>query len=395
MYLDNNQELALFSCWAKGSHKEDIGLLDPCIFEHKKLFKALQKGKDIMQIIADGEMENISYAELLSHFDMEYWQARAEAIKMLQGIYAARISEADGETTKDLTEKINKLQAVIENRQYTARAKDLAENFLIELENRKNDKQALYGKGFKLLDYVTSGIHKGQLIVLGARPAVGKSAMALQMAYNVASQGNKVLYMPLEMTTQETLERLLLQQQIIEKEELEKPTPQSNEKAKLFLEELEEKGQFIIYEGLAEIDGIIKKVQEEKPYLIVLDQLTQIRPANKCKDIREKYGEITSALKALAMIEQTAIILLTQLNRKATESGRPSIENLHEADSTGQNADVVLIITREEENEESRPYNNWQDVNLYIAKQRQGKSGVTIPLKFIGDKYMFIPVLNN
>lgn len=390
--FNRNDEVVLLGAWHLNRNREDIHIFEKSMFNYRKLYEGIAEGKSYTELLTSGQME-IPYRELTEapglSIDPDYMEARTHALLDQRRAYTDELVKLNESDANVLIEKIQKLQAIIDAKEFKPKAEDLAENFLKEHERRRKEKNARYGFGFKHLDRKLGGINRGQLIVLAARPAEGKSAAALQIGFGVSEQKYKTLFLPLEMTTNETLERLLYQQQIIDNGALKAPTPEEESSVRDFLEELEKAGNFIIYEGLNELAGIRQVIQEERPYLVVIDQLTQVKTEQRAKDIRERYTEITSSLKEIAMSENVAILLLTQLNREATRTGRPDLENLHEADSTGQNADVVLILSKGEERER---VGGWFDAEVYIAKNRQGESGVTIKENFIGHEFRFTPV---
>ena len=96
------------------------------------------------------------------------------------------------------------------------------------------------------------------------------------------------------------------------------------------------------------INDIERLIKAEKPYLVVIDQLSQVRGTKK-KDLRESYIEITRNLKRIALEQNVAIILLSQLNRLSTDGRKPRLENLAESDSIGQDADNVFLLYRDDE----------------------------------------------
>ena len=144
----------------------------------------------------------------------------------------------------------------------------------------------------------------------------------------------------------------------------------------------------MIYEGENNLESIERIIKEQRPDLVIIDQLTQVRTAKRTKDIRERYAEITAELKHIAIEYKTAVLLLTQLNRAATDQSRPTLENLHESDSTGQNADVVLLMARKDD--ESRPeFARRTDITIYVVKNRGGEDGQKIPQVFDGSRFTF------
>lgn len=401
-YFDRTSELNILGNWLEGRHKEDIALFDTNIFQLKELYKAAIDGnKTFLQLMAERKTDGVTLTELSRAIDPDncgtafaesyYQDARATALLFQRNIYINQLSE-QGADIPAITTKLLTLQAAIDKREVKPAATNLADTLLAAIEDESTATKIKYGRGFENIDKFAGSMKRGQLVVLAARPATGKSAAALQIAYNVAEKGAKVLFFPLEMTTTETLERLVLQQEIIADQTALK-APREKEKAdiKAFLDSLEEKGRFLIYEGVNELETIEQTIKEQTPDLVVIDQLTQVRTSKRTKDIRERYVEITAALKHIAIQDKTTILLLTQLNRDAAEK-RPTLENLHESDATGQNADVVLLMQRKEA-DDTRPGSPALDnIDIYVVKNRGGASDKKIPHKFNGNKYRFYSV---
>lgn len=393
--LDDVYQLSLLGHWVLDKHREDMQYFDKSLFEDfKNLYKGVTEGKQATQLLAEKQLDGVSVTDLLSYGTANagddyplYTESRAKALIVQRAIYAEKIGDTNTADTRQLTARIEELTAVINGEEYKPIATDYKGNLFKELDERAQEQIAHYGKGFKFVDEFMKGIHRGQLTVLGARPRVGKSAMALQVARNVADEGYKVLFIPLEMTVNENLQRILLNSQIVEPEELENGTF-DREPVGNYLDYLEENLKFC--ESLNSLESIEKLIKAEKPYLVVIDQLSQITIKGSHKDNREKYIVITRALKRIAMEQKVAILLLSQLNRVSTEKKKPTLESLHESDSTGQDADnVLLLYTKDDEEETDSPE---RETFLRIAKQRNGISGKDIPLMYRGERFSFSPV---
>ena len=379
----------LLGRWGNGDFKEHMKHLPKSLFTRQNVYEAIEQGLDFAEMASK---KIIGYSELTgllenSNYDTFYYSAYKKGLnekaKRLERQYL------DAKNTQDslrLIKAIEETYALIEDRAVVPQTENFTEVLEKELDRRANEHSAQYG--IIDLDYATGGIHRGQLIVVGARPSVGKSAFTLQIADNVRKAGKKVLYLPLEMTAFETFERLLVREDIAEQRDFKKGelTQEQKEQAKAYLKELEESKNFIMFEGLNNLEDIKAEITKKKPYLVVIDQLTQVRTNNKYSQLREKIKDITSTLKAIALQENVAIILVSQLNREAVERTRGALESLAESDSIGQDADVVLTLTAEKE-EDEKP--RFKEVKLDIVKQRQGQSGKQIKLIFEGAKYSF------
>ena len=323
------------------------------------------------------------YVKILKNYSYQ-----RQTMKAAGSLYQAAAS-ADGEKINNFYKQLEEIREGIDQTRHKKKLQGYADLFISEQEYRKTENPAKYG--LTDLDKITAGIHRGQLIVIAGRPGSGKSAISLQIADEVQKQAYKTMFCPLEMTAYETLERLILRNSYCIQEELNFAALSDAKKANIskYLNDLEQSKKLVIYEGLNQLEAITQKIKAERPYLVVIDQLTQIEPTGNYKDTRERYMQVTRKLKELALNEQIAIILTTQLNRPAEDKKTPTLANLHESDSTGQNADVVLILSMDEE--EKNKEQRFKEVSLYVAKQRQGASGKQIFLAYEGEKYKFEP----
>lgn len=396
------EELVLLANWSMNKHREDIVDIDSSLFTRKKLYKGVTEGKNPMELMKDGQLEDSSVTELMaiagaSYFepyyrnDTEapvYAEARTRALLKQRANYAQKIANCNKEDTAQLIEKIQRTEAVISGEEFKPLAVNYGDNFLTELEETQAEYNPQYGTGFKFLDKLTEGIHRGELTVIGARPRIGKSAISLQIAHNVAfKQGFKVLFLPLEMTVNSCLERILLQAQIVQPDFKKNVTQADKENIKAYLDSLEADLKFCT--ALNRLEDIERVIKAEQPYLVIIDQLSQIR-GTKQKDIRESYVQITRNLKRICLEQNVAIILLSQVNRTSADSNRPSLEALSESDSIGQDADNVMILYTKDNEEDTDSEERL--TYLHLVKQRNGKSGVEIPLMYRGERFTFSPV---
>lgn len=381
-------ELRLLQQWAFGNHKEDIAVFEPKLFHYTKLFNDIRDGATYKELIPQfqaGKYEGLTFTDL-SKADgngISYYEALITAQREQRGRYIQKWT-SEPEQQDYWLDKITEITNIINSKETKPRCANFSDLFMEELTARQNERNPRYG--IKQLDKATEGLHRGQLVVLSARPGCGKSALALQITNNVIDNGYKVMYLPLEMTEYETFQRMIIQQQVVyDSEEAKNPSAEKKEEICRFLMDLEQSGLFAMYYGLNGIADIEKKIKEEQPFLVVVDQLTQVEPVGKAKDIREKYILMTNALKRIALNENVCILALHQLNREGEGKKKPTLSNLAESDSVGRDADVVLALNEHEEtnNEEL------DALELIIAKNRQGAVGAKIPLHFHGARYTF------
>ncbi|HEY1086306.1 MAG TPA: replicative DNA helicase [Archangium sp.] len=277
---------------------------------------------------------------------------------------------------------------------------DLMEEALTMLDKMKNSGGGVTGvaSGFVDLDNQLTGFHGGELIVLAARPGIGKTSLAMNFALHVAGKENlPVAVFSLEMPAVQLLTRLLATHAKVDMKKLRggRLSPADEERISESANELF-KTKFYIDDsgGLSSFDLRAKArrlVQKEGQLgLIVIDYLQLMHQKGKVESRQLEIAEISRALKQLAKELNVAIIALSQLNRKVEErkGGKPMLSDLRESGAIEQDADVVMFIHREEEGEDGggAPPERSTNINveLIIAKQRNGPVG-SIDLVFMSE----------
>jgi replicative DNA helicase len=228
------------------------------------------------------------------------------------------------------------------------------------------------------------GFRPGELIVLAARPRVGKSALAMQIARNVAERRG-VLVFSLEMTRPELTDRMLANEARVEHRHLrEMKVPKASMEAIV-------KAASAIYSLPLHIDdtpslpiGEIRSrarrhARRHDLGLIVVDYL-QFVVAPKCDSREQAVATIARGLKSLAKELGVPVLALAQLNRAGKDA--PSLEHLRESGEIEATANTVMLLHREELVSKSTQRKGIADV--IFAKQRSGASGVSVELKFTG-----------
>lgn len=386
--FNRENELILFNEWIKDKHREDMSLFDERVFSDPALFKAIRD-------------ENITLAQLGSrNFDTSlselaqvigsgafYRGALGDAINTQRDLYIEKL-RSDKDNEARWIEKITGLTNLLNAKEQHKCLEGFSSCFFDELDNRMNEVNPHYG--FEELDEVTKGLHRGQLVTVCARPGCGKSVFGLQVANHAREEGYKVLYIPLEMTPYQTFKRLVVQSNYFDIDNLSDIegglSVNTQTQIRSYLDEIEEEGLLKIYYGLYRLADIEKVTKEEEPFLIVLDQLTQVEPQGRAKDIRDKYMQVTDKLKKLALSENVCILALHQLNRKADEIEHLTLANLAESDSIGRDSDVVLVFKTREENPQLKGV---IPQKLTVLKNREGGAGKDIYLALNGGQAKF------
>ena len=276
--------------------------------------------------------------------------------------------------------------------------KDILVDTFIELEKLYNQKEYITGipTGFADLDYKTAGLHNSDLILVAARPAMGKSAFALNIATNAALRGHvPVAIFSLEMSKEQMANRILSSEAMVDSNKVRTGRIDDNEWAKLAAAsgELSEAGIYIDDTpgiSIMEIRAKCRKMKLEKNIgLVVVDYLQLVQGSNKRGASREQeIAEISRSLKILAKEINVPVIAISQLSRAPEQrpDHRPMLSDLRESGSIEQDADIVMFLYRDDYYNEDSEKKNIAEVIL--AKHRSGSTG-TVELLWMGNYTKF------
>ena len=270
----------------------------------------------------------------------------------------------------------------------------------IDERYKNRDKKTGVESGFYDLDDLTNGFQKSDLIILAARPAMGKTAFALNIAQNAALQYNKtVAIFSLEMSKEQLVQRLMCAEAEVDSQRLRSGNMQSTDWEKL-VNAMDKLSSAPIYIddtpgcSLTDIRAKCRRLamSDKNLSLVVIDYLQLMETSSRESDRTQQISQISRGLKILAKELNVPIIALSQLSR-ATESRtdkRPMLSDLRDSGSIEQDADIVMFIYRgeyyaskgqaEDENPEEIAKNKGE-AEIIIAKQRSGPVG-TINLIF-------------
>ncbi len=370
----SDDEKILLGAWLMGDNLNDMGEFEESDFSRPDVFRLLKEGAGNMEI---SRKLGIHISEIMEWRSMYFPYLYEEAAKEWQKNKILRqIAEVTSE--KDLSVIAEKIDRLLTIGQTVRPETNLAKKFEEAIKARQNQRVVCYG--IESLDGLTLGLHRTELTTIGARPAVGKSAFALQIALSVVEQGQKVLYFPLEMSTEQTLERIAAMNGYTDMASLRTGRGLNKEKFNQVLGQisaLELSGRFKIYEGENDLNHITAAVKREKPFLIVVDQLTQLRCNRRFNSKREQFSYMTTELKRLAMKEKIAVILLAQINRTGDDTS-PTMAQLKESGSIEEDSDNVILLHRVPEENWTHP-EKWTNGKvpyaIKLAKQRSGETG--------------------
>ncbi|MBO7547469.1 MAG: replicative DNA helicase [Bacteroidales bacterium] len=256
--------------------------------------------------------------------------------------------------------------------------------------------------GFASLDRITQGWQKSDLIILAARPSVGKTAFAMNIARNAAVQFHKpVAFFSLEMSAIQLAKRLMTSESGLSADKIKGGVKLENfewEQLEYKLRNLSKAPLYIddtpgipVMEFRTKAKTLVKSKQVA---LIVVDYLQLMQGPSELRGMREQeVAAISRTLKATAKELEVPIIALSQLSRQAVQrtggNGKPQLSDLRESGSIEQDADMVLFIHRPDyiglsENPEDREL-----TQIIIAKHRNGEIG-EIPMRFKSDQIRFV-----
>ena len=266
------------------------------------------------------------------------------------------------------------------------------------LHTRKGDITGI-PTGFRDLDKMTAGFQRNDLIILAARPSVGKTAFALNVAQNVATKTDEnVAIFSLEMGAEQLVMRMLCAEGNIDASALRTGSLEAEDWRKLTMAmgSLSNAGIFIDDSSgirVNEIRSKCRRLQQEHGLgMIIIDYLQLISGSGRSGENRQQeVSEISRSLKGLARELKVPVIALSQLSRgvEQRQDKRPMMSDLRESGSIEQDADIVSFLYREDYYDKETE--NQNIIEIIIAKQRNGPTG-TVSLAFAKEYNKFVNI---
>jgi len=250
--------------------------------------------------------------------------------------------------------------------------------------------------GFTNLDTYTHGLHPGQLVIVAARPSVGKSTFALDIARTAAIKNNQAtIFFSLEMGRSEIAMRMLSAESGIYLQSMRKGTLTEGDWAKLAAVrgKINDAPLYIDDSpnmSLVEIRAKCRRLSQQVDLkMVVIDYIQLMTSGKKVESRQQEVSEFSRALKLLSKELGVPVVALSQLNRQAeqTKDKRPELSQLRESGSLEQDADVVILLHREGLFEKDHPRAG--EADLILAKQRNGPTG-TVTVAFQGQYSRFV-----
>jgi replicative DNA helicase len=238
--------------------------------------------------------------------------------------------------------------------------------------------------GFKDLDALTGGFQPGNLVVIAARPSMGKSALVTNIAENAVTDGHAVALFSLEMSESELAQRFVASQARIRGDELRKGRVAENRWQKILAacQRLSEAPLWVDDSsdtGVLDVRAKARRLHHQVEGglgLIIVDYLQLMRHEGRVESRVQQVGQISRGLKGLARELDVPVIAISQLSRAVEQRGgekKPILSDLRDSGEVEQDADLVMFIYREEyyDKDSERP----GEADIIVAKHRNGPTG--------------------
>lgn len=315
-----------------------------------------------------------------------------------------RIAQSGYESQGEVIELVNDAQSEIFKVASASAGEDFValshsiEDAIKEMESAQNRGGELTGiaTGFTELDHLTHGLHPGQLVIVAARPAMGKSTLALDIARNAALvKGNSTIFFSLEMGRAEIAMRLLSAESATSLQSMRKGMLAEKDWSKIAATRGKINDAPLYIDDspnmtLVEIRAKCRRLAQQTDLkMVVIDYLQLLTSGKKVESRQQEVSEFSRALKLLAKELGVPVIAISQLNRQAEQSKdkKPELSHLRESGSLEQDADVVVLLHREGIFEKDHPKAG--EADLILAKQRNGPTG-TVVVAFQGQYSRFM-----
>ena len=301
------------------------------------------------------------------------------------------------------------LEVAHDERQHSIRkVSEVLHDELDRIQRRSDAKTSLTGttSGFTKLDEMTGGFQPGNLIILAARPSMGKSALVANFAENAALAGKPVVLFSLEMSETELAQRFVASQARVKGEDLRLGTVKDRDWPRIIDASnklsaaplhIDDSSDTSVLDLRAKCRRLHHQIISQDPNgesglgLIIVDYLQLMRHDGRIESRVEQVGQVSRGLKALARELKVPVIALSQLSRSVEQRAgdkRPMLSDLRESGNLEQDADLVMFIYREDyytKEESTRP----GEADVIIAKHRNGGIG-DVTLTFQGQYPRFV-----
>jgi replicative DNA helicase len=324
---------------------------------------------------------------------------KRECIKIAGDLYNRSFDDSDPFESIDGAEKeLNNLVQGLQTKD-VQKADSVAIEVFQEIESLRGREEFLTGvtSGYPSLDNITMGWQESDLIILAARPAVGKTAFVLRLAANPATLGTPTAFFSLEMSAKQLIKRVLSSESGIFLRDLRSAKLDDEQMSNLFTLGVRKVAGMELYIDdtasitVSQIKSKLRKLKKKGVRLAVIDYLQLIKStAGKNANRQQQIGEISRELKILAKELDMPIIALSQLSREIEKrkSPIPVLSDLREAGDIEQDADIVMFLYGHSQEECESDKEKEKETWARIAKHRNGELG-TIEFEFDKERQRF------
>jgi replicative DNA helicase len=374
--------------------------------------------RELIQLGILDEAGGADYVASLTHIvsssaNVEYYaqiiqnHSLRRALLRVSSELATRVFDESLESRTILEEAQQLIFDLSDRRQtYTYKSvKEIAFNAMKVIEELFFSRKDFIGitTGFDALDEMTLGFQPADFVIIGARPSMGKTALALNMAANAAIRKKiPTAFFTLEMTSMSLMMRLISSEAAVESNAI-RTGRMDNDQARQVIDSLGKIADAPLYVvdmpnmRLMDLRSQARQLRANRQVeIIFIDYITMIALDNNRLQPHEQIAEISRSLKGLARELNIPVVALSQLTREA-EQGRPNLANIRASGAIEQDADMVMFIHREREldknkkDDENRSRDEGIKTELILSKNRNGRTG-TVDLMFLPKHTKFVPM---
>ena len=334
----------------------------------------------IAQVLRDCSLLPYTSTELKSYAESVVRDYKADVFRNIltrTQVTAAGVEYQIADTIQEL--EALKRSEKNKSKKLTAIVSEYQDQYFQERKEKK-----LY-TGFSKLDEITGGLEGGDVIVIGARPGVGKSAFTSQIILEMAKAGKRIGFYNLEMSEKQVYERLLSNQSGIRLNRIRRAIQFLGDEKERFERANQTLGKMdiLISSGTKSVSEIRNECRHQELDCIIIDYLQLVRADTRYQSRASEVGAISKAIKALAMELNVPIIALSQLNRTSEmrETKEPTMGELREAGDIEQDASIIILLWNLDNEDKTRK-------GLKVDKNRQGELG-KIVYRFDGNEMRF------
>ena len=418
-YVANESEQSLLSLMINNieKNKKILDMIDPSDFvspDNQAIFRQIQRNvaskKSVdLAILGDQMADRITYLIKLSQkFASEVMISRyiemIKAAAQRRKLYLLGQRIMDGSTAMEVGPLIENSRIQLKSFGICGKEDTGLSDVILNVHNSiyTREKSPRIAMGIPKLDGITGGFEPSALYVIGARPSVGKSVFGMIAALRAGAIGKKALIINREMPKENVVRRMLAHLSGIDLGKIKTGKMSEEEQAKVMMAyaELDNMDVHVANEPktVAEIrESALRIYEEDGLDLLVIDYLQRLAANKKAQNRDEAIGEICWAIKDIAMDMKIPILLLSQLNRSATNN-RPTMANLRESGNIEQDADVVILLHKPNDDDIESSKRSTMDMchshgddylEMIVDKNRDGRTCI-LPVEFQGNLMRYI-----